>query len=201
MKSPTLFRRRGCEKVAPSGQFETQRRIPVTCPSMTDGLSTLYQDLLRASYDCVNRIVLNAYFRMGHDPGGFRVWWRALTGSDETLERPPDADVRSIQPSHSRLCQSARHSRDRLFGRATQTRARGGVSGQDQDRTGLVSGPGRSGTGAGVGRQREAPPRKKEPHAVREPLFVSHSRPGLGPSDDPDQWASSLPRPGDLERP
>ncbi|MBO0736644.1 MAG: hypothetical protein J2P48_08750 [Alphaproteobacteria bacterium] len=22
---------------------------------------------------------------MGHDPGGFRVWWRALTGSDETL--------------------------------------------------------------------------------------------------------------------
>src|SRR5712671_2610637 len=24
--------------------------------------------------------------RMGHSPGGFRVWWRALTGSDETLE-------------------------------------------------------------------------------------------------------------------
>ena len=53
---------------------------------MTDGLSTLYQDLLSGSYDCVDRIVLNAYFRMGHDPGGFRVWWRALTGSDETLE-------------------------------------------------------------------------------------------------------------------
>jgi hypothetical protein len=53
---------------------------------MTDGLSTLYQDLLGGSYDCVDRIVLNAYFRMGHDPGGFRVWWRALTGSDDTLE-------------------------------------------------------------------------------------------------------------------
>ena len=53
---------------------------------MTDGLSTLYQDLLVGSYDCVDRIVLNAYFRLGHDPGGFRVWWRALTGSDETLE-------------------------------------------------------------------------------------------------------------------
>jgi hypothetical protein len=51
-----------------------------------DGLSTLYQDLLGGSYDCVDRIVLNAYFRMGHDPGGFRVWWRALTGSDQTLE-------------------------------------------------------------------------------------------------------------------
>jgi hypothetical protein len=53
---------------------------------MTDGLSTLYQDLLSGSYDCVDRIVLNACFRMGHSPGGFRVWWRALTGSDETLE-------------------------------------------------------------------------------------------------------------------
>jgi hypothetical protein len=53
---------------------------------MTDRLSTLYQDLLSGSYDCVDRIVLNAYFGMGHNPGGFRVWWRALTGSDETLE-------------------------------------------------------------------------------------------------------------------
>src|SRR6202035_1567131 len=52
---------------------------------MSDGLSTLYQDLLNGSYDRVDRIVLNAYFRMGHDPGGVRVWWRALTGSDETL--------------------------------------------------------------------------------------------------------------------
>jgi hypothetical protein len=53
---------------------------------MTDGLSTLYQDLLGGSYHCVDRIVLNAYFRMRHSPGGFRVWWRALTGSDDTLE-------------------------------------------------------------------------------------------------------------------
>jgi len=55
-------------------------------PFMTDALSTLYQDLLSGSYDCVDRIVLNAYFRMGHDPGGFRVWLRLLTGSDHTLE-------------------------------------------------------------------------------------------------------------------
>ncbi|MGC1891519.1 MAG: hypothetical protein WA709_36490 [Stellaceae bacterium] len=41
---------------------------------MTDRLSTLCQDLLRGRYDCVDRIVLNAYFHMGHDPGGFRVW-------------------------------------------------------------------------------------------------------------------------------
>ena len=53
---------------------------------MKDGLSNQYQDLLSGSYDCVDRIVLNAYFRMGHNPGGFRVWWRALTGSDDKLE-------------------------------------------------------------------------------------------------------------------
>jgi hypothetical protein len=53
---------------------------------MADGLSDLYQDLLTGSYDCVDRIVLNAYFRMGHSPGGFHVWWEALTGSDDTLD-------------------------------------------------------------------------------------------------------------------
>src|SRR5246127_360812 len=82
----TLFRRRSCEKVAPAGQFEAARQPPYNVPDMADGLSTLYRDLLDGSYDCVDRIVLNAYFRMVHDPGGFRVWWRALTGSDETLE-------------------------------------------------------------------------------------------------------------------
>jgi hypothetical protein len=53
---------------------------------MPDSLSDRYADLLTGSYDCVDRIVLNAYFRMGHDPGGFRLWWRALTGSDEGLD-------------------------------------------------------------------------------------------------------------------
>jgi len=53
---------------------------------MPDSLSERYQELLTGSYDCVDRIVLNAYFRMGHDPGGFRLWWRALSGSDETLD-------------------------------------------------------------------------------------------------------------------
>jgi hypothetical protein len=53
---------------------------------MLDSLSERYQDLLTGSYDCVDRIVLNGYFRRGHDPGGFRLWWRALSGSDETLD-------------------------------------------------------------------------------------------------------------------
>jgi len=53
---------------------------------MADGLTDLYQDLLTGSYDCVDRIILNGYFRMAHRPAGFRTWWRKLTGSDDTLD-------------------------------------------------------------------------------------------------------------------
>jgi hypothetical protein len=53
---------------------------------MTDDFSTRYGDLLTGSYDCVDRIVLNAYFPLGHNPGGFRTWWRRLHGSDEQLD-------------------------------------------------------------------------------------------------------------------
>ena len=54
---------------------------------MADDFSARYGDLLTGSYDCVDRIVLNAYYPMGHAPGGFRVWWRRLhNGSDEQLD-------------------------------------------------------------------------------------------------------------------
>jgi hypothetical protein len=53
---------------------------------MPDQLSTLYRDLLEGSYDCVDRVVLNAYFSMGQTGGGLRVWWRELHGSDANLD-------------------------------------------------------------------------------------------------------------------
>jgi hypothetical protein len=54
---------------------------------MTDELSERYGGLLAGAYDCVDRIVLNAYFSLGHNPGGFRVWWRRLhDGSEEQLD-------------------------------------------------------------------------------------------------------------------
>ncbi|MEJ7744255.1 MAG: hypothetical protein WKF73_17995 [Nocardioidaceae bacterium] len=54
---------------------------------MVDELTERYGDLLAGSYDCVDRVVLNAYFSLGHSPGGFRVWWRRLhDGSDEQLD-------------------------------------------------------------------------------------------------------------------
>ncbi len=42
----------------------------------SDDLCDRYRDLLDGHYDCVDRIVLNAYFALGHGAGGFRVWWR-----------------------------------------------------------------------------------------------------------------------------
>jgi hypothetical protein len=53
---------------------------------MPDQLSTLYSGLLEGSYDCVDRVVLNAYFGMGQTGGGLRIWWRALYGSDADLD-------------------------------------------------------------------------------------------------------------------
>ena len=53
---------------------------------MADDFAERYGDLLTGSYDCVDRIVLNAYFSIGHNPGGFRCWWRRLHGSDGQLD-------------------------------------------------------------------------------------------------------------------
>jgi hypothetical protein len=54
---------------------------------MADDFSLRYGDLLTGSYDCVDRIVLNAFFPLGHNPGGFRVWWRRWHGdSDADLD-------------------------------------------------------------------------------------------------------------------
>ncbi|HEY6424577.1 MAG TPA: hypothetical protein VIY28_15295 [Pseudonocardiaceae bacterium] len=54
---------------------------------MVDEFTERYRDLLTGCYDCVDRIVLNAYFPMGHNPGGFRVWWRQWhDDGDESLD-------------------------------------------------------------------------------------------------------------------
>jgi hypothetical protein len=46
---------------------------------VADDFCERYGDLLTGSYDCVDRIVLNAFFPLGHNPGGFRTWWRRCT--------------------------------------------------------------------------------------------------------------------------
>src|SRR5438270_9377593 len=93
------------------------------------------------------------------------------------LPPPPDAVGRPVQPSYSRLCQSPRHSRDRLSGRAAQARPRGRISARTKVTQGLFLGPGRPGAGAGVGCRRKAPHRAKEADAPSlrwGRLYVNH---------------------------
>ena len=53
---------------------------------MPDQLSTLYRDLVEGSYDCVDRIVLNAYFTYGTVGRRSAELVAALHGSDENLD-------------------------------------------------------------------------------------------------------------------
>jgi hypothetical protein len=54
---------------------------------MADELTERYRELLDGSYDCVDRIVLNAYNTLCYSAAGFRHWWRRLmNGSDEHLD-------------------------------------------------------------------------------------------------------------------
>lgn len=55
--------------------------------SMPDDLIPSCADLLHGIYDCVDRIVLNAFVPICHSPAGFRYWWRRLKGgSDAELD-------------------------------------------------------------------------------------------------------------------
>ena len=55
--------------------------------SELDQFSQYYADFLDGAYDCVDRIVLNAYFQLAQTPGGLRVWWRELYGADDKLDK------------------------------------------------------------------------------------------------------------------
>jgi hypothetical protein len=52
-----------------------------------DDFTQYYMELLDGRYDCVDRIVLNGFFPLGQQGGGFRYWWRNLHGSDATLDQ------------------------------------------------------------------------------------------------------------------
>jgi hypothetical protein len=45
-----------------------------------------YRNLLEGAYDCVDRIVLNAYFPLDHSERGIRQGWRRLFASDDNLD-------------------------------------------------------------------------------------------------------------------
>src|SRR5829696_2188624 len=71
--------------MAPRGQPRQVWCVVYRSP-VPDALTVRYGDLLTGTYDCVDRIVLNAYFALGHGPGGFRTWWRRWQGGDDNLD-------------------------------------------------------------------------------------------------------------------
>ena len=64
-----------------------------------DDFSQYYAELLEGTYDCVDRIVLNAFFPMGQTGGGMRSWWRNLYGDDSQLD---DKHLRKMAGTFSR---------------------------------------------------------------------------------------------------
>ena len=65
----------------------------------SDAFSEYYTELLQGTYDCVDRVVLNAFFPFGQTGGGIRSWWRWLRGDDLTLD---DEHLREMAGTFSR---------------------------------------------------------------------------------------------------
>jgi len=51
----------------------------------TDDFSRYYEEHVEGIYECLDRIVINAYFPLGQTGGGRRYWWRKLKGNDDGL--------------------------------------------------------------------------------------------------------------------
>lgn len=64
-----------------------------------DEFSTHYEEFIEGRYDCVDRIVVNAFFPLGQTGGGMRSWWRRLHGDDTHLD---DEYLRSMAGAFSR---------------------------------------------------------------------------------------------------
>jgi hypothetical protein len=69
----------------------------------SDAFSEYYAELLQGTYDCTDRVVLNAFFPLGQTGGGLRAWWRYLRGDDSTLD---DDHLREMAGTFSRRLQA-----------------------------------------------------------------------------------------------
>ena len=53
-----------------------------------DAFAAYHAHLIEASYDCVDRLVVNCYYQLGQTGGGFRTFWRRWKGDDSHLSGP-----------------------------------------------------------------------------------------------------------------
>ena len=77
-----------------------------------DTLTAHYMPLLEGSYDCIDRIVLNAYCPMLLCAGGLRNWYRTMEGSDEQMS---DATLMRYAGRFSRRVQAFCQQKDIPF--------------------------------------------------------------------------------------
>ena len=142
---------------------------------MPDQLSALYGELLEGSYDCVDRVVLNAYFGMGQTGGGLRMWWRALYGSDDNLD---DNHLMRMAGRFSR--------RLRAWAKGNKVAVIYCSPGEDKHKMAehyLATHQTKPGS-ANDRHGQTRPACAQTSVALRQSLFVSYPGPGLGPFDD-----------------
>jgi hypothetical protein len=141
----------------------------------------LYSEFVDGGYDCVDRVILNAYFWMGQSGGGLRVWWRELYGSDENLD---DNHLMRMAGRFSR--------RLRAWAAANNVPGVYCAAGERKHEIAdehLSTKQVKPGQTRPVGAQRSL--------ALRESLFLSYLGPGLGTRDDQNEWLSTVRRTGD----
>lgn len=80
--------------------------------SKVDRLTQHYEPLLDGTYDCIDRIVLNAYCPMLMVPGGVRNWYRLLKGGDADMS---DESMMRFAGRFSRRVQSYCKEKDIPF--------------------------------------------------------------------------------------
>ena len=173
----------------------------------SDEFSLRYSDLVTGGYDCVDRIVLNAFFPLGHNPGGFRVWWRRWHGdSDAELD---NTHLMRMAGRFARRVKAwgAANGVPVIFCKAGRTQAphRRGVPGHSRGRHRGVLGAGGQGAGAGVEGEAlaEDGPRSStsrgEANTSTTIRFTSSTR--LGARHDQDVGASAVRRADHPQRP
>jgi hypothetical protein len=117
---------------------------------------------------------------MGHDPAGFRLWWRRLTGSNETLDNNHlmrlagrfSRRVRAYAKAHQipvMDCGAGERKHNMAEEHWKTTKVKGGL---------FLILVGRAGPRMGGGQ--ELSYRSENADAVCKPLFVSHLGSGLG---------------------
>jgi hypothetical protein len=77
---------------------------------IVDELSLAHASYLKGTYDCVDRITINAYFVPGLTPACFRLWWRRWhDGSDDQLD---DAHLMRVVGRFTRRLQAYCNAHD-----------------------------------------------------------------------------------------